>query len=46
MAACKGISCILLLNPNVLATGSPDSTIKIWDIKENTLKHSLRGHTS
>ena len=35
---------MLLLKDNILATGSCDSTIKIWDIKFGVLHKTLIGH--
>jgi F-box/WD-40 domain protein MET30 len=41
----NGVMC-LQFDDNILATGSYDSTIKIWDIDTGECIRSLRGHTS
>jgi F-box/WD-40 domain protein MET30 len=41
----NGIMC-LQFDDNILATGSYDSTIKIWDIDTGDCIRTLRGHTS
>ncbi|SPO01004.1 probable sulfur controller-2 protein [Cephalotrichum gorgonifer] len=41
----NGILC-LQFDDNVLATGSYDTTIKIWNIETGEEMHTLRGHTS
>lgn len=39
----NGVTCLQLLD-NVLATGSYDSTIKLWDIETGEVIRTLRGH--
>ncbi|GAO13089.1 uncharacterized protein UV8b_03467 [Ustilaginoidea virens] len=41
----NGITC-LQFDHNILATGSYDTTIKIWDIETGEVIRTLRGHTS
>ena len=41
----NGVMC-LQFDDNILATGSYDSTIKIWDIETGKELRTLRGHTS
>jgi F-box/WD-40 domain protein MET30 len=41
----NGVMC-LQFDDNILATGSYDSTIKIWDIDTGDCIRTLRGHTS
>lgn len=41
----NGVMC-LQLDDNILATGSYDSTIKIWNIDSGECIQTLRGHTS
>lgn len=42
----NGITCLQLLGEtNTLATGSYDSTIKIWDTNTGSVIRTLRGHT-
>ncbi|ORY63378.1 sulfur controller 2 [Pseudomassariella vexata] len=41
----NGITC-LQFDDNVLATGSYDNTIKLWDIEKGIVKRTLVGHTS
>jgi F-box/WD-40 domain protein MET30 len=40
----NGVTC-LQFDHNMLATGSYDSTIKIWDIETGEVLRTLRGHT-
>ncbi|KAG6125694.1 E3 ubiquitin ligase complex SCF subunit scon-2 [Claviceps aff. purpurea] len=41
----NGVTC-LQFDHNILATGSYDTTIKIWDIETGEVIRTLRGHTS
>lgn len=41
----NGVTC-LQFDQNVLATGSYDTTIKIWNIETGEVLRTLRGHTS
>lgn len=41
----NGVMC-LQFDDNILATGSYDSTIKIWDIDSGACLRTLKGHTS
>jgi F-box/WD-40 domain protein MET30 len=41
----NGVTC-LQFDQNILATGSYDTTIKIWDIETGEVLRTLRGHTS
>jgi F-box and WD-40 domain protein MET30 len=41
----NGVTC-LKLNDNMLATGSYDSTINLWNIETGAVIGTLRGHTS
>ena len=40
------VDSVIQLNDNEIATGSFDSTVKIWDLKEERVKLTLSGHTS
>ncbi|KLU90299.1 sulfur controller 2 [Magnaporthiopsis poae ATCC 64411] len=40
----NGVTCLQLLD-NILATGSYDATIKIWDIETGRELRTLKGHT-
>lgn len=40
----NGITC-LQFDDNILATGSYDSTIKLWDMERGEVVRTLRGHT-
>ncbi|KAH7041377.1 WD domain-containing protein [Microdochium trichocladiopsis] len=41
----NGVTC-LQFDDNILATGSYDSTIKLWDIEKGEVIRTLQGHTS
>ena len=41
----NGVTC-LQFEQNIMATGSYDTTIKIWDIETGEVLRTLRGHTS
>ena len=41
----NGVTC-LQFEENILATGSYDSTIKLWDIEKGEVIRTLQGHTS
>ena len=43
----RGVLCLLKLNDEEFASGSGDSTIKIWNwnYKRNVCKYTLKGHT-
>ncbi|KAK8074982.1 E3 ubiquitin ligase complex SCF subunit scon-2 [Apiospora hydei] len=41
----NGVTC-LQFDDNILATGSYDSSIKLWDIEKGHVIRTLRGHTS
>ncbi|EKJ78208.1 hypothetical protein NXS19_011492 [Fusarium pseudograminearum] len=41
----NGVTC-LQFDDNILATGSYDTTIKIWNIETGEVMRTLRGHTS
>lgn len=40
----KYINCLLVLNNDIIATGSKDKTIKLWKIKTFELIITLLGH--
>lgn len=31
-------------NPNIIATGSVDRTLRIWDLRSQRMLHCLKGH--
>ena len=39
------ISCLCALSRNILASGSGDKTIKIWNIEDRSIMSTLSGHT-
>jgi len=39
------VSCLSLIKPNILASGSKDNTIKIWNLDDQSCIHTLQGHT-
>lgn len=40
------VTCLVLLSNGILAYGSDDKTIKLWDILETKSKFTLVGHTN
>ena len=42
----KSICSIIEIYPDILATGSYDNTIKIWDLKNEVCEYTLYGHDS
>lgn len=38
--------CLTAIGPNLVATGSRDSSIEIWDIDQGALVSKLQGHKS
>lgn len=40
----KYINCLLVINNDLLATGSKDKTIKLWKTKNYELITTLNGH--
>ena len=39
------ISCLCAMSKNILASGSEDTTIKIWNIEDRSIISTLTGHT-
>ncbi|KAG0480033.1 hypothetical protein HPP92_010891 [Vanilla planifolia] len=42
----KAVSYVKFLSSNELASASTDSTLRLWDVKENSAVRTLRGHTN
>ncbi|XP_010270052.1 PREDICTED: E3 ubiquitin-protein ligase COP1 [Nelumbo nucifera] len=42
----KAVSYVKFLSNNELASASTDSTLRLWDVKENLLVRTFRGHTN
>ncbi|KAL2476757.1 E3 ubiquitin-protein ligase COP1 [Abeliophyllum distichum] len=42
----KAVSYVKFLSNNELASASTDSTLRLWDVKENSLVRTFRGHTN
>ncbi|XVF27967.1 hypothetical protein REPUB_Repub14bG0154900 [Reevesia pubescens] len=42
----KAVSYVKFLSNNELASASTDSTLRLWDVKENLLLRTFRGHTN
>ncbi|GLT54646.1 hypothetical protein SLA2020_278280 [Shorea laevis] len=42
----KAVSYVKFLSNNELASASTDSTLRLWDVKENTPVRTFRGHTN
>lgn len=42
----KAVSYVKFLSNNELASASTDSTLRLWDVKENLPVRTLRGHTN
>ncbi|EXB72970.1 E3 ubiquitin-protein ligase COP1 [Morus notabilis] len=42
----KTVSYVKFLSNNELASASTDSTLRLWDVKENTLVRTFRGHSN
>ncbi|XP_011000702.1 PREDICTED: E3 ubiquitin-protein ligase COP1-like [Populus euphratica] len=42
----KTVSYVKFLSSNVLASASTDSTLRLWDVKENLALRTFRGHTN
>ncbi|CAI9776277.1 unnamed protein product [Fraxinus pennsylvanica] len=42
----KAVSYVNFLSNNELASASTDSTLRLWDVKENLLVRTFRGHTN
>lgn len=40
-----GVSCLAFLSANLIASGSDDHTVKIWDLNEGICIATLEGHT-
>ncbi|KAL0915301.1 hypothetical protein M5K25_015708 [Dendrobium thyrsiflorum] len=42
----KAVSYVKFLSTNELASASTDSTLRLWDVKDNTLVRIYKGHTN
>lgn len=42
----KAVSYVKFLSTNELASASTDSTLRLWDVKENIAARTFRGHTN
>lgn len=42
----KTVSYVKFISPNELASASTDSTLRLWDVKENSHIRTLKGHTN
>ncbi|XP_072982430.1 E3 ubiquitin-protein ligase COP1-like isoform X1 [Typha latifolia] len=42
----KAVSYVKFLSNNELASASTDSTLRLWDVKENCLMRTFKGHTN
>ncbi|XP_022758994.1 E3 ubiquitin-protein ligase COP1-like [Durio zibethinus] len=42
----KAVSYVKFLSENELASASTDSTLRLWDVKENLPLHTFKGHTN
>ncbi|KAH9749720.1 E3 ubiquitin-protein ligase COP1 [Citrus sinensis] len=42
----KAVSYVKFLSNNELASASTDSSLRLWDVKENLPLHTFRGHTN
>lgn len=42
----KAVSYVKFLSSNELASASTDGTLRLWDVKDNLLVRTLRGHTN
>lgn len=42
----KAVSYVKFLSTNELASASTDGTLRLWDVKDNLLVRTLRGHTN
>ncbi|XP_057784867.1 E3 ubiquitin-protein ligase COP1-like [Salvia miltiorrhiza] len=42
----KAVSYVKFLSSNELASASTDSTLRLWDVKDNLLVRTFRGHTN
>ncbi|CAK9199492.1 unnamed protein product [Sphagnum jensenii] len=42
----KAVSYVKFISPNELASASTDSTLRLWDVQENSSVRTLQGHTN
>ncbi|KAG6557459.1 hypothetical protein Mapa_000732 [Marchantia paleacea] len=42
----KAVSYVKFISPNELASASTDSTLRLWDVQENSAIRTLKGHTN